>query len=44
VVQIAPIASAKQGGTNYAVTIRFDQLDPALRWGMTGHIEINAKE
>ncbi len=44
VVDIAPISTAKQGGTNYTVTIEFDRLDPALRWGMTGHIEINTKQ
>jgi HlyD family secretion protein len=44
VTYIAPIASAKQGGTNYTVYIEFDSLDPALRWGMTGHIEINTKQ
>ncbi len=43
VTQIAPISSQKQGGTNYTVTIEFERLDPALRWGMTGHIEIDAK-
>lgn len=43
VAQIAPISTAKQGGTNYTVTVEFEKLDPALRWGMTGHIEINAK-
>ncbi len=43
VVEIASISTAKQGGTNYTVTIKFDKLDPALRWGMTGHIEINTK-
>ncbi len=44
VVDIAPISTAKQGGTNYAVTIEFAKLDPALRWGMTGHIEINTRQ
>ena len=44
VTDIAPIASAKQGGTNYAVTVEMQGLDPALRWGMTGHIEINTKQ
>ncbi len=44
VVDIAPIATAKQGGTNYTVTIEFTTLDPALRWGMTGHIEINTRQ
>ncbi len=44
VTYIAPIASQKQGGTNYAVYVECDRLDPALRWGMTGHIEINVKQ
>jgi len=41
---IAPISSAKSGGTNYTIYIEFDHLDPGLRWGMTGHIEINTKQ
>lgn len=44
VTQTAPIASQKQGGTNYTVTVEIENLDPALRWGMTGHIEINTKQ
>lgn len=44
VTEIALIATAKQGGTNYAVTVEIGDLDPALRWGMTGHIEINTKQ
>ncbi len=43
VTEIAPISSAKQGGTNYTVFIELDTLDPALRWGMTGHVEIKAQ-
>jgi HlyD family secretion protein len=44
VTYIAPISSPKQGGTNYTIYVEFDQLDPTLRWGMTGHIEINTKQ
>lgn len=44
VTYIAPIASQKQGGTNYAVYVECDRLDPAMRWGMTGHIEINTRQ
>lgn len=44
VTYIAPIASAKQGGTNYTIYVEFESLDPALRWGMTGQIEINTKQ
>ena len=43
VTDIAPISTPKQGGTNYTVTIELNELDPALRWGMTGHVEINTK-
>ncbi len=43
VTQIAPIATAKSGGTNFAVTVVLDGLVPELRWGMTGHVEINTK-
>jgi len=42
VTYIAPISSEKQGGTNYTIYVELASLDPALRWGMTGHIEINA--
>ena len=41
---IAPISSAKSGGTNYTIYVDFDRLDPGLRWGMTGHIEIDTKQ
>lgn len=44
VTHIAPISSQKQGGTNYTIYIELEQLDPALRWGMTGHVEINVKQ
>lgn len=44
VTHIAPIASAKAGGTNYTIYVEIENIDPALRWGMTGHIEINAKQ
>jgi HlyD family secretion protein len=44
VTQIAPISSQKQGGTNYTVTVEVAGLDPSLRWGMTGHIEIDTRQ
>jgi len=44
VTRIAPIATQKQGGTNYTVTVDVEGLDPSLLWGMTGHIEINTKQ
>lgn len=41
VLTIAPISSQRQGGTNYTVVVQVESLDPALRWGMTGNLEIN---
>lgn len=43
VTHIAPMSTLKQGGTNYAVTIVLDNLDPALRWGMTARVEIDTE-
>jgi multidrug resistance efflux pump len=40
VTRIAPMSSASQGGVNYAVIVELDQLDPALRWGMTAFTDI----
>ncbi|MCL4393421.1 MAG: efflux RND transporter periplasmic adaptor subunit [Chloroflexi bacterium] len=38
---LSPVSSERQGGTNYTIYVVFDQLDPTLLWGMTGHIEID---
>ena len=43
VTYIAPISSQKSGGTNYTTYVELESVDPALRWGMTGHIEINVQ-
>jgi HlyD family secretion protein len=43
VTYISPISSQKQGGTNYTVYVELTSSDPALRWGMTGHIEIHVQ-
>jgi len=40
VTKIAPMASLEQGGTNYTITIKLDQQDPDLRWGMTAFVDI----
>jgi hypothetical protein len=37
------MATQKQGGTNYAVLVEIKGLDPVLRWGMTGHVEIDVR-
>jgi len=40
VVRIAPMATTEEGGTNYTVVIELEELDPALRWGMTAFVDI----
>lgn len=44
VTSIAPIATAKSGGTNYTVYVEIPNADPVLRWGMTGRVEIDTKQ
>ena len=43
VTYISPISSQKSGGTNYTIYVELTTLDPSLRWGMTGHIEIHVQ-
>jgi multidrug efflux pump subunit AcrA (membrane-fusion protein) len=43
VTRIAPMSSQGQGGVNYSVIVELDQLDPALRWGMTAFTDIQVK-
>jgi multidrug efflux pump subunit AcrA (membrane-fusion protein) len=43
VTRIAPMSSASQGGVNYTVIVELDQLDPALKWGMTAFTDIQVK-
>jgi multidrug efflux pump subunit AcrA (membrane-fusion protein) len=43
VTRIAPMSSASQGGVNYTVIVELDQLNPALRWGMTAFTDIQVK-
>jgi HlyD family secretion protein len=43
VARIAPMSSQGQGGVNYTVIVELDQLDPALRWGMTAFTDIEVK-
>ncbi len=40
VVRIASMAAPGQGATAYTVVIAFDEIDPALRWGMTAFVDI----
>ena len=43
VTRIAPMSSSGQGGVNYTVIVELDQLDPALKWGMTAFTDIQVK-
>jgi HlyD family secretion protein len=43
VTHIAPMSSSGQGGVNYAILVELDQLDPALKWGMTAFTDIQIK-
>ena len=43
VTRIAPMSSQGQGGVNYSVIVELDQVDPALRWGMTAFTDIQVK-
>jgi HlyD family secretion protein len=43
VTRIAPMSSAGQAGVNYTIIVELDQLDPALRWGMTAFVDIQVK-
>lgn len=40
VIQIAPMASLEEGGTNYTVIMELEERDPDLRWGMTAFVDI----
>jgi len=40
VVRIAPMSTPGQAGVNYTVTVALDQIDPALRWGMTAFVDV----
>jgi multidrug resistance efflux pump len=40
VARIAPMSTPGQSAVNYAVTVQLDELDPALRWGMTAFVDV----
>jgi multidrug resistance efflux pump len=40
VTRISPMAASGSGGVNYTVVIEVNELDPAVRWGMTAFIDI----
>ncbi|HZK67049.1 MAG TPA: HlyD family efflux transporter periplasmic adaptor subunit [Chloroflexota bacterium] len=44
VARISPMNNAKGGGVNYDVVVEFTTADlPALRWGMTAHVDIQVE-
>jgi len=40
VTRISPMADPGAGGVNYAVVVVLDEVDPAIRWGMTAFVDI----
>jgi len=40
VTRIAPMATPGQSGVNYVMIVELDQVDPALRWGMTAFVDV----
>jgi multidrug efflux pump subunit AcrA (membrane-fusion protein) len=40
VVRLAPMSTPGQSAVNYIVTVSLDQIDPALRWGMTAFVDV----
>jgi HlyD family secretion protein len=40
VARISPMAEPDAGGVNYTVIIELDEVDPAIRWGMTAFVDI----
>jgi HlyD family secretion protein len=40
VVRLAPMSTPGQSAVNYIVTVSLDEIDPALRWGMTAFVDV----
>lgn len=40
VTHISPMAEPGSGGVNYTVIVEMEELDPAIRWGMTAFVDI----
>jgi HlyD family secretion protein len=40
VMRIAPMSTPGQSAVNYIVTVALDEIDPALRWGMTAFVDV----
>jgi multidrug resistance efflux pump len=44
VTRIAPMSTPGQSAVNYVVTVSLDEIDPALRWGMTAFVDVQVGE
>jgi HlyD family secretion protein len=44
VSRIAPMSTPGVSAVNYTVIVELDQLDPALRWGMTAFVDIQIEQ
>ena len=44
VVRIAPMSTPGQSAVNYVVTVSLNEIDPALRWGMTAFVDVQIGE
>jgi multidrug resistance efflux pump len=44
VTRISPMATSGSGGVNYTVVVELDDVDPALRWGMTAFVDIEVEQ
>ncbi len=44
IVRIYPMAEPGAGGVRYTAIIALEELDPALRWGMTAFVDIEVKK
>jgi HlyD family secretion protein len=44
VTRVSPMATPGSGGVNYTVIVALDDVDPALRWGMTAFVDIEVEQ
>jgi multidrug efflux pump subunit AcrA (membrane-fusion protein) len=44
VARSAPMSTPGQSAVNYIVTVQLEEIDPALRWGMTAFVDVQVGE
>jgi len=44
VTHVSPMAEPGSGGVNYTVIVEMEELDPAIRWGMTAFVDIEVED